>query len=70
MAFGFLDYINVVIKKSLKIPKGNQKTSITRMTDNTMVKGKRTKKQTMIYKSLLRKLKIVEPIVLLLLQTD
>jgi hypothetical protein len=37
-------------KKSLKIPKG-QSESVIRRTDNTMAKRKRTKGQTIIYKT-------------------
>jgi hypothetical protein len=38
-------------KKSLKIPKGQSETVYQRRTDNTMVKRKRTKGQTMIDKT-------------------
>ena len=41
----------------MKIPKGYSD-AVNRMTDNTMVKRKRTKGQTMIYKTLHRKLTI------------
>jgi hypothetical protein len=38
-------------KKSLKIPKGQSESVYRRRTDNTMVKRKITKGQTMIYKT-------------------
>jgi hypothetical protein len=41
----------VNIKKSLKIPKGQSESVYRRRTDNTMVKRKGTKGQTMIYKT-------------------
>ena len=45
-------------KKSLKIPKGQSGTVYQRRTDNTMAKRKSTKGQTIIYKTLHRKIKI------------
>jgi len=38
-------------KKSLKIRKGQSESIYRRRTDNTMTKRKRTKEQTMIYKT-------------------
>ena len=49
---------NVLHKKSLKMPKGLSEAVSQRRTDNTKDKRKRTKEQTMIYKTLHRKLTI------------
>ena len=46
------------LKKSLKIQKEQSKSEKRRRTDNTMAKRKRTKGQTIIYKTQHRKLKI------------
>jgi len=46
------------VKKSLKVPKGESETVNQRRTNNTMAKIKGTIGQTMIYKTLHRKLKI------------
>jgi len=45
-------------KKSLKIRKVQSQSISQRRTDNTMAKGKTTKGQTTIYKTLHRKLKV------------
>ena len=46
--------------KCLKIPKMLSEAVYRRRTDNTMTKEKRTKRQTTIYKTIDRKLKIDE----------
>jgi hypothetical protein len=43
--------LDLVRKKSLKIPKGQSKSVYRRRTDNTMAKRKSTKGQTRIYKT-------------------
>jgi hypothetical protein len=52
--------LNTVLfhNKSLKIPKVQSQSINRRRTDNTMAKGKTTKGQTTIYKTLHRKLKV------------
>jgi hypothetical protein len=50
--------IQIMIKKSLKIPKGQSESIYRRRTDNTMAKRKRTRGQTTIYKTLHTNLKI------------
>jgi len=49
---------HISIKKSLKIPKGQAEAANGRTTGNTLEKRKKTKEQTMIYRTLHRKLKI------------
>ena len=46
----FSTYVQVIFKKSLKIPKGQSESVYRRRTDNTMVKRKSTKGQTTINK--------------------
>jgi hypothetical protein len=58
---GFLGYsMSLHIKKSLRIPKGSSE-AVNQRSDNTMAKSKknkRTNNETVIYKTLDRKLKI------------
>ena len=42
----------MIIRRVWRFQRGNQKAQIRRKTDNTMVKRKRTKGQTMIYKTM------------------
>jgi hypothetical protein len=51
-------HMKLICKKSLKIPKGLSESVNRRRIDNTMVKRKRIKGQTTIYKTLHIKLKI------------